>query len=261
VARGNEPAEGRARAPALIVFQDWKPPKQPEDALGIAAGDVRLARKLEETMAKGLLLAAFDFSTAHADEFHDWYDLEHVPERERVPGFLSCERWIDTENPKRAVATYELEGVAVLRSAAYRAIAYENLSVWSKRVTGMCTRLIRFEGEQILPGNVVAAKGAGALLINAMNVVPAHEADFNAWYDQEHIPALARVPGVRAARRFRSTEPDGSPRYVALYHLDAPEVQTTAAWKVAIDTPWSERLRPQFRDRLRIVARRYLRAG
>ena len=38
-------------------------------------------------MAKGLLLVAFDFSTAHEDEFHDWYDLEHVPERQRVPGF------------------------------------------------------------------------------------------------------------------------------------------------------------------------------
>lgn len=212
-------------------------------------------------MAKGLLLAAFDFSTAHADEFHDWYDLEHVPERERVPGFLSCERWIDSANPKRAVATYELESVEVMRSAAYRAIAYENLSVWSKRVTGMCTRLIRFEGEQILPGNVVAAKGAGALLVNAMNVVPEHEADFNAWYNEEHVPALAKVPGVKAARRFRSTEKDGSQRYIALYHLDAVEVQASAAWKAAIDTPWSAKLRPHFRDHLRIISRRYVRGG
>ena len=39
------------------------------------------------------------------------------------------------------------------KAPAYRAIACENLSVWSKRVTAMCTRLIRFEGEQILPGD------------------------------------------------------------------------------------------------------------
>ena len=26
-------------------------------------------------MTKGILLVAFDFSTAHEDEFHDWYDL------------------------------------------------------------------------------------------------------------------------------------------------------------------------------------------
>ena len=55
----------------------------------------------EEAMPKGLLFASFDFSTAHADEFHDWYDLEHIPERLRVPGFINAERWIGDENPKR----------------------------------------------------------------------------------------------------------------------------------------------------------------
>ena len=49
---------------------------------------------------KGLLFASFDFSTAHTDEFHDWYDLEHIPERLRVPGFINAERWIGDENPK-----------------------------------------------------------------------------------------------------------------------------------------------------------------
>ena len=48
-------------------------------------------------MAKGVLIAAMDFSACPEDEFHDWYDLEHVPERLRVPGFLNAQRWIDTE--------------------------------------------------------------------------------------------------------------------------------------------------------------------
>ena len=30
-------------------------------------------------MAKGILIAAMDFSAAPEDEFHDWYDLEHIP--------------------------------------------------------------------------------------------------------------------------------------------------------------------------------------
>src|ERR1700722_18447767 len=99
-------------------------------------------------MAKGILIAAFDFTKAHEDEFHDWYDLEHVPERERVPGFRICRRWIGAANPKQAIATYELDGIDVLKSAPYRAIGGENLSVWSKRVTALCDRLLRFEGEQ-----------------------------------------------------------------------------------------------------------------
>src|ERR1700679_2889312 len=53
-------------------------------------------------MANGLLFASFDFSGAHEDEFHDWYDLEHIPERLRVPGFINAERWISDENPQVA---------------------------------------------------------------------------------------------------------------------------------------------------------------
>ena len=44
-------------------------------------------------MAKGILVAAMNFSDVAEDEFHDWYDTEHVPERLRVPGFLNAERW------------------------------------------------------------------------------------------------------------------------------------------------------------------------
>jgi hypothetical protein len=207
-------------------------------------------------MAKGILIAAFDYSTCAEDEFHDWYDLEHIPERQRVPGFLSCQRWLG--DSKQALATYDLDNVDVLKSAPYRAIAYDNLSVWSKRVTAKCKRLLRFEGEQILPGDKLGPTDAGAVLLNAMNVDPAHEADFNAWYDQEHIPQLAAVPGCLTARRFRATD-NGSHKYIALYHLASPDVQASAAWKKAVDTPWSERIRPHYKDRLRLVARRYVR--
>src|SRR5258707_4466326 len=33
------------------------------------------------------------------------------------------------------------------------------------------------------------------------NAVPAHEAEFNEWYDDVHIDDLLRIPGVIAARR------------------------------------------------------------
>jgi hypothetical protein len=213
-------------------------------------------------MGRGLLVAAFDFSTAHADEFHDWYDLEHIPERMAVAGFGACERWIGDEQPALSVATYDLDSVEVLRSKAYASIAYGNLSVWSKRVTAMCKRVLRFEGSQVSPGDAAAPAGAGALLLNAMNAVPEGEADFNAWYDQEHLVALAGVPGVLAARRYRSTEASGGThRYVAIYHLESPDVARSAAWKAAADTPWSARVRPHFRDRIRILTHRYVRGG
>ena len=213
-------------------------------------------------MAKGLLIASFDFSGAAADEFHDWYDLEHIPEREAVPGFGACERWIGDGNPNFSVATYDLDTVEVLQSDAYKAIGGANLSVWSKRVTAKCERLLRFEGTQTNPADADAPAGAGGLLLNAMNVAPEAEDDFNAWYDEEHLPALIAVPGTLSARRYRSAvEGADVRRYVAIYHLETPDVTRSDAWKTAVDTPWSARVRPHFQDHLRILTKRYVREG
>ena len=37
-------------------------------------------------MAKGLLAAGFNYSMLDAGEFNDWYDTEHLLERQRTPG-------------------------------------------------------------------------------------------------------------------------------------------------------------------------------
>lgn len=210
-------------------------------------------------MAKGLLFASFDFSTAHADEFHDWYDLEHIPERLRVPGFINAERWISDENPQVAIATYDLDTLGVLQSAPYRAIGYDNASVWTKRVTAMAHRVLRFTGEQMVPGDAVAPAGAGGLLVASMNVDPAAESEFNEWYNVEHLPQLAAVPGVLRARRYHSAEADRERQYLALYHMTGPEVSRSAAWTKAADTEWTRRVRPHFRDLLVLRCKRYQR--
>ncbi len=209
-------------------------------------------------MAKGLLIAALDFSNVAEDEFNDWYDREHIPERQRVPGFLSLQRWIGAADAKQSVATYDLADPAVLAGPAYRAIGGENLSPWSKRVTGKCRRLLRFEGEQMLPGDLTGPADAGGLLLVAMSPAPEVETAFHAWYDTEHLPALARVPGVLCARRFRAKS--GDPRYVALYHLTRPEVQESPEWKRASEsTPMPQHVRAQISNRLRLVCRSYVR--
>ena len=208
-------------------------------------------------MAKGTLIAAMNIGQASASEFHDWYDTEHLPERQRVPGFLVCERWLGASDPKISVATYDLETVGVLQTPAYLAIGGDNLSPWSKRVTSQVERLMRYEGDQILPGDQLSPASAGGLLLNAMNIGPELEAEFNQWYDKEHIPALAAVPGVLCARRFRGTS--GNRKYVALYHLTSPDVVESAEWKQARQSEWTSRLQPHFRDHLRLVLRRYAR--
>jgi hypothetical protein len=211
----------------------------------------------EEAMTNGILIAAMDFSAAPEDEFHDWYDLEHIPERLRVPGFLNADRWIGTENPKISVATYDLDNVGVLHSSPYLAVGGENGSPWTKRTARFRKSILRYEGEQLFPGDRTAPPEAATLFMIGMNVAPEHEHEFNEWYNTEHIPALGAVPGVLCARRYRGT--GGTQRYVALYHLNTTEVLRSAEWKKAADTPWTQKMRPHFRDMLRIECRRYTR--
>jgi hypothetical protein len=212
-------------------------------------------------MSKGLLFASFDYSPAQEDEFNDWYDLEHVPERLRVPGFLNAQRWIGDENPKFAVATYDLETHAVLNSPAYRAVGGNNSSIWTKRVTAIAKRLLRFEGSQLLPGDVTGPAEANGLLVASMNVDPAAEAEFNEWYNSEHLPQLGAVPGVLTARRFQAAGADVEKKYLALYHLTSPEVSRSDAWSKAANTPWTAKMRPHFRDALVLRCKKYSRKG
>jgi hypothetical protein len=216
------------------------------------------ASKREEKMAKGILIAAMDFSAGPEDEFHDWYDLEHIPERLRIPGFLNADRWIGNKDPKISVATYDLDNAGVLQSPPYQAIAGANSSPWTKRTARFRKGLMRFEGEQLFPGDKTAPSNAAALLLIAMNVVPEADAEFNEWYNTEHIPALGSVPGTLCARRYRGA--GATQRYAAIYHFANPDVPYSSAWKTAANTPWTERMRPHFRDHLRFECRRYARA-
>ena len=67
------------------------------------------------------------------------------------------------------------------------------------------------------------------------------------------------MPGVLCARRYRGA--GATQRYAAIYHFANPDVPNSAAWKTAGGTPWTERMRPHFRDFLRFDGRRYSRAA
>jgi hypothetical protein len=80
------------------------------------------------------------------------------------------------------------------------------------------------------------------LLLATMEPPVAHEAEFNAWYDTEHLPERAGVEGFLTARRFVCIE--GWPRYLALYDLDsvaALHAPSYAAVGGARQSAWSQR--------------------
>jgi hypothetical protein len=80
------------------------------------------------------------------------------------------------------------------------------------------------------------------------------EADFNAWYETEHMPGLAAVPGTVRAMRF--VRDGAGPRHHACYDLATQETFGSPPWLAVRGTDWSSRVRPQFRNTLRTMFRR-----
>jgi hypothetical protein len=68
--------------------------------------------------------------------------------------------------------------------------------------------------------------------------------EISRWYDQEHMPGLAAVPGCILARRYLNH--DGGPRSLACYDLVARETLGSAPWLAVRHTAWSDRARPHF---------------
>jgi antibiotic biosynthesis monooxygenase (ABM) superfamily enzyme len=89
------------------------------------------------------------------------------------------------------------------------------------------------------------------ILIVQTDIAPEMEEEFNRWYEEEHIPLLLQVPGVLSARRGVSKE--GSPKYVAIYEHENINVQKSPAYQKAIETEWTSRIRPHFKNFTRRV--------
>ncbi|QEI05482.1 hypothetical protein FXN63_06215 [Pigmentiphaga aceris] len=81
------------------------------------------------------------------------------------------------------------------------------------------------------------------LLFVATSVEPEHEADFNAWYDREHVEERVRVPGFLSGARYQVLDETsgGAPRYLGLYRTESLAAFTTDAYRAAFgqQTAWS----------------------
>ena len=71
------------------------------------------------------------------------------------------------------------------------------------------------------------------------------------WYDTEHMPGLARVPGCVRASRFLNH--DHGPVSFACYDLVSPETLGSVPWLAVRNTEWSDRARPHFTNTRRTM--------
>src|SRR6201992_244223 len=98
----------------------------------------------------------------------------------------------------------------------------------------------------------LAGKG---MLLTSMDIDAANEAEFNRWYDREHLEERVAIEGFIEARRYVAHE--AQPKYLSLYSTQTFEVLDSAAYRTALanQTAWSRENISRFKNMIRAVAR------
>lgn len=91
---------------------------------------------------------------------------------------------------------------------------------------------------------------------------PARDEEYNEWHSREHVPERLSVPGTLRARRYVNRA-DAQFPYFTLYEMDSADVMLSPPYLHLLDhpTPWSAKMRPSFRQFLRIPCRGIASAG
>jgi hypothetical protein len=98
----------------------------------------------------------------------------------------------------------------------------------------------------------LAGKG---MLLTSMDIDAANEAEFNRWYDREHLEERVAIEGFIEARRYVAHE--AQPKYLSLYSTETFEVLDSPAYRTALanQTAWSRENISRFKNMIRAVAR------
>lgn len=209
--------------------------------------------------ARGLITVRLHTAAEHDDEFNDWYNLEHVPQLTALPGFVRTRRYFCDKADIRYLAWYETADETVEAARDFQYIA-ANPTPWSLRMRKLYgDKRERMNFRLMCEVGQAPAPDAPWMYIVHTDI-PDHIVDeYNAWYDKEHLPRCAGIPGVLRARRYTSTgiaagTHDG-PKYLTAYEFTGPDVWESPAALQARQTPWTGKMRSLFSNTRRALYR------
>ena len=178
--------------------------------------------------------------------FDVWYHNHYLTSALATGAFLGVRRYV---SPSLAtyLAIFETDGGSPLPPKA----EHESIASVKRYVA-------RAIGEQ-------TAAGAGDAVLEApfaypvfFPVPPEREAEFDSWYETEHLPILLRCPYWPMCRRFKVTDPGPeAPTHIALHYLTDLRALESDERTQARTTPWRDRLarEPWFKGEYRVYHR------
>lgn len=193
-------------------------------------------------MRDGLLYVLSEPGAVPEAEFHDWYDHDHAPARMAFAEVRAGWRYVAADGHRPSwLAVYALD-LALLDTPAYRSLR-SNRGDRERSVIARLDTLDRRVYERLPAGGGEPAPdpAGGAPLLVSVAMSSGDDFALGDWYEREHIPALAKVPGWRRTTRYRLVDGD-APALLALHAVDGPEVFDTPEYRRATHTPWRDRV-------------------
>lgn len=167
------------------------------------------------------------------------FDVWH--QNHYVPDLLAGGRMLNVQcyaSPLRAtyVAVFESNAETAQLDGALAKPQHDSVIATERHIAS-------FMNQQIAPGAGNPYADAPILYPVLFSVPPEGEADFNAWYDEEHLGILLKSPHWPMCRRFKVVNPvAGSWTHIALHYLRDLRALESPERDEARATPWRARL-------------------
>jgi len=204
--------------------------------------------------AHALFLVRMDVAHDHEGTFNEVYDREHVPNLRAVPGVLRASRYHQpSPTEPRYLAAYELDGPAVVDSAAWKAAGDAGRWPTAVRPHTMNRHPAMYDW---VGGSATLTGRTPYVFWVMMDVEPHREELFNELYDKEHLPLLLKLAGCVNAVRYRTTAA-GEPRYLCVYEVERADLPRSKLWNDTSDIGrWKPEVRPYTSNKRFIVSER-----
>ena len=192
-----------------------------------------------------LLFSQMEPPAPRLQEFHDWYETDHIPARMVLPGFRGARRYRALEGTPEFLAVYEMDSLDAVATDGYRAVK-QDPSELTRDMLGCVEGFTRYTLQEVQDAGETTT---GAYLSVVAFAVPEEdEAQFDRWYGQEHVGLLLQAQDWLRVRRSRVVDGDGGPwTHFALHELatlqvmDSPErarARTGPLRGELADRPW-----------------------
>lgn len=194
-------------------------------------------------MKEAFYLVHHDVEPSLVAEWNAFHATDHVPRVVKSAGFHSAQRYRHLAadgtpaDPPRFTTVYRAAGLGQIRAyleggEVGKMRAHHDAFVAGRRIH--LTREI-FEENYSVDGEGKPAADAASLPTGRAAFVVRARVDteavgpWSAWYDREHMPAVARTGFLRAGRYKVVEDAAGQPRFAMIY--EAPSVEAVVAFR------------------------------